>query len=86
MITHHDICCFSRCTALKPGSTIGILGGGQLGRMLAQAAARLGLHVHIYCPNPKAPAFEVASSKTIAQFEDREALLRVCAQRRCRDL
>ncbi len=59
---------------LKPGSTIGILGGGQLGRMLAQAAARLGLHVHIYCPNPQAPAFEVASASTIAAFDDQQAL------------
>ena len=60
--------------ALKPGNTIGILGGGQLGRMLAQAAARLGLHAHIYCPNNDAPAFEVASARTIARFDDRAAL------------
>ena len=65
---------FPPASALKPGSTIGILGGGQLGRMLAQAAARLGLHVHIYCPNNDAPAFEVASARTIAQFDDLEAL------------
>ena len=37
-------------TALPPGSTVGILGGGQLGRMLALAAARLGLKCHIYAP------------------------------------
>ena len=59
---------------LAPGSTIGILGGGQLGRMLAQAAARLGLHAHIYCPSEKAPAFEVAKFHTIAAFDDLEAL------------
>ncbi len=59
---------------LPPGSTIGILGGGQLGRMLAQAAARLGLHTHIYCPNDKAPAFEVAHRHTIAAFDDDTAL------------
>ena len=45
--------------ALPPGSTIGILGGGQLGRMLALAAARLGLKCHIYCPDPESPAFDV---------------------------
>jgi 5-(carboxyamino)imidazole ribonucleotide synthase len=59
---------------LAPGSTIGILGGGQLGRMLAMAAARLGLHVHIYCEKPNAPAFEVASRHTVAPFEDLAAL------------
>ncbi|MCP4934860.1 MAG: 5-(carboxyamino)imidazole ribonucleotide synthase [bacterium] len=64
----------SLAASLNPGSTIGILGGGQLGRMLAQAAARIGLHAHIYCPNPEAPAFEVASAQTIATFDDREAL------------
>ena len=41
--------------ALPPGSTIGILGGGQLGRMLALAAARLGLKMHIYTDEPNAP-------------------------------
>lgn len=61
---------------LSPGHTIGILGGGQLGRMLALAAARLGLHTHIYCPNEQAPAFEVAHSKTIAAFDDDAALKR----------
>lgn len=59
---------------LAPDSTIGILGGGQLGRMLAQAAAQLGLHTHIYCPNKQAPAFEVANAQTIADFDDDDAL------------
>ena len=49
-----------RRSALPPGSTIGILGGGQLGRMLALAAARLGFRCHIYCPDPDSPAFDVA--------------------------
>ena len=60
--------------ALPPGSTIGILGGGQLGRMLALAAARLGLKCHIYCPDPESPAFDVAAAKTAAPYEDRDAL------------
>jgi 5-(carboxyamino)imidazole ribonucleotide synthase len=60
-------------SALPPGSTIGILGSGQLGRMLAQAAARLGLKCHIYADAP-GPAFDVAAEKTVGAYEDRTAL------------
>ncbi len=60
--------------ALEPGATIGILGGGQLGRMLALAAARLGMRCHIYCPDPQSPAFDVAAARTVAAYDDREAL------------
>ena len=56
------------------GSTIGILGGGQLGRMLALAAARLGFKTHIYCPDPLSPAFEVTPRKTVAAYDDEAAL------------
>ena len=59
---------------LPLGSTIGILGGGQLGRMLALAAARLGLNSHIYSDEPSAPAFDVAASCTVGSFEDEAAL------------
>ncbi|HVI28034.1 5-(carboxyamino)imidazole ribonucleotide synthase [Hansschlegelia sp.] len=59
---------------LAPGDTIGILGGGQLGRMLALAAAPLGLKTHIYAPDPKSPAFDVAAERTIAAYEDEAAL------------
>jgi 5-(carboxyamino)imidazole ribonucleotide synthase len=59
---------------LSPGATIGILGGGQLGRMLAMAAAQLGMQCHIYCPDPDSPAFEVAGLRTVASYEDEEAL------------
>ena len=62
--------------ALPPGSTIGILGGGQLGRMLALAAARLGFHTHIYGPDAGGPAAEVASAETIAAYDDLDALYR----------
>ena len=55
--------------ALPPGSTIGILGGGQLGRMLALAAAPLGLKCHIY-NDVEGPACEVAAASTIAPFDD----------------
>src|SRR5262245_29998627 len=62
-----------RGAALPPGSTIGILGSGQLGRMLAMAAARLGLKTHIYCED-SGPAFDVAASTTKARFDDVAAL------------
>jgi 5-(carboxyamino)imidazole ribonucleotide synthase len=58
---------------LPPGSTIGILGSGQLGRMLAVAAARLGLKTHVYCAE-SGPAFDVATETTKAPFSDRTAL------------
>ena len=59
---------------LAPGATIGILGGGQLGRMLALAAARLGLKTHIYCHDKKAPAFQVADRHSCGEFDDRNAV------------
>jgi 5-(carboxyamino)imidazole ribonucleotide synthase len=55
---------------LVPGATIGILSGGQLGRMLALAAAKLGLKTHVYTPCPESPAFDVASARTTAPYED----------------
>ncbi|MGH6935532.1 MAG: 5-(carboxyamino)imidazole ribonucleotide synthase, partial [Methylocella sp.] len=55
---------------LVPGATIGILGGGQLGRMLALAAAKLGLKTHVYAQDPESPAFDVATARTIASYED----------------
>lgn len=66
-----------RLTApIAPGGTIGILGGGQLGRMLALAAARLGLKTHVYCHDPKAPAFQVCDSRTVGEFDDLSAIAR----------
>ncbi len=62
--------------ALPPGSTIGILGGGQLGRMLAVAASRLGLKTHIYSDEPGCPAFDVCAARTVAGYDDEDALLR----------
>lgn len=61
-------------TRLSPGDTIGILGGGQLGRMLAQSAASLGLKTHIFCPDPNSPAFDVSATFTVAPYEDVDAL------------
>src|SRR5690606_6334990 len=59
---------------VAPGMTIGILGGGQLGRMLATAAAEMGLSCHIYCPDPDSPAFAVTAKRTLAPYEDEAAL------------
>jgi 5-(carboxyamino)imidazole ribonucleotide synthase len=59
---------------LPPGSRIGILGGGQLGRMLAMAAARLGMHVHIYEPAADPCAAEVAQRLSSAGYDDIAAL------------
>jgi 5-(carboxyamino)imidazole ribonucleotide synthase len=61
---------------LPPGSTIGILGGGQLGRMLAAAASRLGLKTHIYSDEDNAPAFDMATAATVAPYSDTQALAR----------
>ena len=61
---------------IPPGSTIGILGGGQLGRMAAMAAARLGYRCHVYCPDPQSPAFDVAAEHVVAAYEDEAALAR----------
>ncbi|ABA77712.1 5-(carboxyamino)imidazole ribonucleotide synthase [Rhodobacter sphaeroides] len=59
---------------LPPGSTIGILGGGQLGRMLSVAAARLGFRTHIFEPSANPPAADVAHAVTTAPYEDEAAL------------
>lgn len=59
---------------LKPGDTIGILGGGQLGRMLVLAAARLGLKCQVFSPDPDSPAFDVVQNATCAEYADVEAL------------
>ncbi|MEO1493773.1 MAG: 5-(carboxyamino)imidazole ribonucleotide synthase [Pseudomonadota bacterium] len=59
---------------LPPGGTIGILGGGQLGRMLSVAASRLGLRCHIFEPGAAPPAGDVAAVTTTAGYDDHEAL------------
>lgn len=59
---------------LPPGSTIGILGGGQLGRMMALAAAELGYRCHIFCPNEGEPATQVCDRATIAAYDDAAAI------------
>jgi 5-(carboxyamino)imidazole ribonucleotide synthase len=62
--------------SIPPGSTIGIIGGGQLGRMMAMAAARLGYQCHIFDPHETPCAAEVSARFTRAAFDDVEALRR----------
>ena len=59
---------------LAPGDTIGILGGGQLGRMLAMAAAQLGFKCHVYSDASNSPAFAVADKQTVGGYDDQKAL------------
>jgi 5-(carboxyamino)imidazole ribonucleotide synthase len=61
-------------SALGPGSAIGILGGGQLGRMLAMAAAQLGFDAHIYTDEEDAPASRVSAKTVVADYHDHKAL------------
>ncbi len=65
--------------ALPPGATIGILGGGQLGRMSALAAARLGYRCHVYAPEDDSPGMLVSAARSVAGYEDAEALARFAA-------
>ena len=64
---------------IEPGGVIGILGGGQLGRMLAIAAAQLGLKTHIFCPDERCPADDVAAASTKAYYTDEAALAEFAA-------
>ncbi len=66
-------------TTLKPGSIIGIIGGGQLGRMLAMAAARLGYETIILEPQAGCPAAQVANRQIVAAYDDPEALAQLAA-------
>ena len=59
---------------IAPGAVIGILGGGQLGRMTAMAAARLGYRVHTFCPDRNAPASHVSWHNTVAAYDNKSAL------------
>ena len=68
-----------RGQTIPPGSTIGILGDGQLGRMSALAAANLGYRCHIYAPAPGGPASEVAAATTVGAYTDEAALARFAA-------
>ena len=60
---------------LQPNATIGILGGGQLGRMSALAAARLGYRAHVFAPEADQPAMQVAARHTVGDYTDEAALV-----------
>ena len=61
-------------TTIPTGATIGIIGGGQLGRMLSQAADRMGYHTHVFCPEADSPAAQVATCATTGAYDDYSAL------------
>ncbi len=65
---------------IAPGSTIGIVGGGQLGRMTATAAAELGYRVHIFTPETDAPASQVADKTVCAAYDDEAQLAAFAAE------
>ena len=64
---------------LPPGATIGNLGGGQLGRMSAMAAARLGYRCHVFAPDADSPGMQIAAATTVASYDDEAALRRFAA-------
>lgn len=59
---------------ILPGSTVGVLGGGQLGRMFALAARNLGYRIHIYSPEPEAPAGQVADLEVVGDYADMDRI------------
>ena len=61
---------------MNPGAVIGMVGGGQLGRMSAMAAARLGFVVHVFSPEDNGPAARVSARTTVAAYDDLDALKR----------
>ena len=65
---------------IQPGATIGILGGGQLGRMTGLAARSLGYDVHVLDPDPNCPASAIASRTVAARFDDADAAASLAEQ------
>ena len=68
-----------RLQPILPGATLGILGSGQLGRMLALAAAALGYRVQVYSPDTDSPAGQVAAGEVVGDYEDVDAIARFAA-------
>jgi 5-(carboxyamino)imidazole ribonucleotide synthase len=64
-------------TVTVPGPTLGVVGGGQLGRMLAEAAAPLGVETIVLDPTPDCPAAPVARDQIVGNFDDAEAIGRL---------
>ena len=59
---------------LLPGATIGVMGGGQLGRMFAIAARRMGYRVNTFSPEKNGPAAQFSDSVTVAEYNDETAV------------
>ncbi len=59
---------------ILPGSTIGVLGSGQLGRMLALAARRSGYNIHVFSPEANSPTGQVANREFVAAYDDLDAV------------
>lgn len=59
---------------LLPGSTVGVLGGGQLGRMLGIAARQMGYRFHVFSPEPDSPAGQLADREVVAAYDDIDAI------------
>lgn len=70
----------ARARRLTPGACIGILGGGQLGRMMAVAARRMGYRVIVLDPNPRCPTAQVSDGVVVGALDDLEAAERLAAQ------
>lgn len=64
-------------TAILPAATIGIIGGGQLGQMMALSAKSMGYHVGVLDPTPNAPAGQVSDFQIVAEYNDQNALKRL---------
>ena len=69
-----------QATIVQPGSTIGMVGGGQLGRMFAQAAASMGYHVVVFCESADTPAAQVAHRTVIGALDDHEKVQHFASQ------
>ena len=66
-------------TFIQPGKTIGIIGGGQLGRMMALAAKHAGFKIAVVEPSADSPTGQVADEEIVAPYDDREALLKLAS-------
>jgi 5-(carboxyamino)imidazole ribonucleotide synthase len=67
-------------SAILPGQTIGVLGGGQLGRMMALAARRMGYRIVVLDPNPRCPTAQVADGVVVGALDDRESAVHLAKQ------
>ena len=81
-----DKSCHEGEQPILPGATIGVMGGGQLGRMFALAARRMGYRVHTFSPEKNGPAAQVSDRATAASYHDEARGAKVCPGDRCSNL